>query len=215
MGWKGAVRSISAASNAAARESERANKQAFRESERLRKKYEKIVEKKEKIDEALNLELAKGKIDHAKHDELEKRMDDISDELIVFGKAAGVALGKRYVCGKIEKEEFETIRSEIVPEKLYQEKDQIIADVSNKQNKCIVFAESCSKSEGVCQKCGKEKGLFSPIKEIDEMKLCGKCSAEFKKMRHYDGFSGEYIKADPCEVEDKMQLHISIRQEHL
>ncbi len=214
MGWRGAIRSINAASNRAAKERDRNLRFQAKETEKLSKKLQDIKDKKEKIKEALNNEYAAGKISSDQYALLSKRMEDISDELIIFGKVAGVTVGKRYVCGKIEKEEFEKLRSELVPAELYRERDLVLSQVGAIQKNITDFKKSCVQKDGFCSKCSKPKGLFRHLKEIDGMIVCGACTKNYEKLKYYNGFRGTYITANPCEVEDQMSISLAVRKEY-
>ena len=215
MGWKGTLRSINTEAKRVQRENERTDRQQTREEEKFQRKIQKIEEKREKVREALNNDYAAGKINKEQFTTFSERIGDITDELIVFGKAVGVTLGKRYVCGKIDKVEFENLRSAIVPHELYTEKDIVVLDIKKIQQNILDFKESCLSDEGVCQKCNKLKGLLRPLHEVDAMILCGSCLREYKKSKQYNGFTGDYIIAPLCEVSENMTLSISIRKEYL
>lgn len=215
MGWKGTIKSISAASNRAAREEERLSRKLEREEEKIRKKLAKLDDSKEKIENALKSDYASGKIDNEKYQGLLGRSTDISDELIVFGKSAGITLGKRYVCGKIGKEEFEKISLELIPADLDKEKDLIIGQIGRLQKDLGEFKRSCSDSLTHCQKCSMQKGVFRPLRKFDKLILCGKCLSEYKAIKNYNGFEGVYLIADPCEVLGDMALIIRIQSDWL
>lgn len=215
MGWKGAIRSINAINNQVEREKNRHLRQQKRELERLLKRIEKVNESKEKIRVALNDEYAKGKIDDRLYSGLLNRIPEVSDELIIFGKTAGVTLGKRYVCGKIDKDEFEKIRGEIVPAGLDAERKDIIQDIEEIKNNIKDFRDSCKKSQDLCNKCGKKKGFFRSLKEVDGMILCGGCISDYKKVSRYSGFSGEYLKLEPCLISDNSDIAITLQNRWL
>jgi hypothetical protein len=142
-------------------------------------------------------------------------MQDITDELLVFGKAAGTALGKRYVCGKIDKVEFEKLRAALVPVGVYQEKKLIESQIKKSQNEIEEFKKSCSASPNICSKCKKPKKFFSWLRVEDGLLLCGKCRRELAILKHYDGFNGVYVVSNPCEVQARMNIVVSIRSTYL
>jgi hypothetical protein len=215
MGWKGTLRSINAVSNRIAKEQERNTRLRAKEVEKLSKKIEKLRDQKEKVKEALNNEYASGKIQSDRYKLLSSRMEHITDELIVFGKTAGVTLGKRYVCGKIEKEDFDKLCSELVPKGLYEERDLILSQAKLVQKNTEDFRGSCKSIPEQCNKCLKPKGFFRHLKKIDNITLCNKCSNNYGKLKYYSGFQGVYLIAKPCEVSNNMTISVSIRQEYL
>lgn len=215
MGWKGTVRAINSASNKIAKENERRIRQQERETERYNKKLVKIEESREKIKTALNNDYAAGKINDGEYVNLTKRMDDISDELIVFGKSAGVTLGKRYVCGKIDNDQFTQMSSEFIPTELYKERDSILSIIKEKQDNLIKFKDTCNNLSNVCQKCNQDKSFLKPLHKIDDFNLCGKCLRNYKNIKEYNGFDGNYLIADPISISETMSLSVSIRKELL
>lgn len=215
MGWRGAVRSLNAANNRAIRAREKAQHQIERQTEKINKKIGKISEQKDKVEESLKTELASGKISSAEYGSLLKRMEDITEELLVFGKAAGTTLGKRYVCGKIDKAEFEKLRAALVPAGLYQEKNLIESQIKKAQNDVEEFKKNCSAIPNACSKCKKPRKFFRWLKEEDGLLLCRKCRDKLADLKHYKGFDGLYIVTNPCEVRDQMRITISIRSTYL
>lgn len=215
MGWRGAVRSLNAANNRAIRAREKAQRQIERQTEKINKKIGKIAEQKDKVEESLKAELASGKVSSTEYESLLTRMDDITDELLVFGKAAGTTLGKRYVCGKIEKVEFEKLRAALVPAGLYQEKGLIESQIKEAQNDVEEFKKNCSAAPNACAKCKKPRKFFRWLKEEDGLLLCRKCRKELTNLKHYKGFEGLYVVTNPCEVRERMSINISIRSTYL
>lgn len=215
MGWRGLARSLNATNNRAIRAQEKAQRQMERQREKINKKIGKIAEQRDKVEESLKTELASGKVSSVEYDSLLKRMEDITDELLVFGKAAGTALGKRYVCGKIDKAEFEKLRAALVPAELYQEKSLIESQIKKMQNEVEEFKKNCSASENACSKCKKPKKFFRWLRVVDGLLLCRKCERELTDLKHYAGFNGVYVVTNPCEVYERMTITISIRSTYL
>jgi hypothetical protein len=217
MGYKSTLKSLSAASNAAARESERNRKRLQREQERLDKKIAALEEKKAKITDSLNDQFAKGKIDKKRHEELLQREPEITFDLLIFGKSAATSAAKRYICGTIEKGEFESLCKSIIPTEVIEEKQEI-ADNYNKLIEDIKdFKNSCKERENECHKCGKKKGIFSPLSDVESVKLCGKCKREFKNLLNFKGVNGNYFYVAPHTISlndiEKPQLQINIQQD--
>lgn len=215
MGWKGTLRSLETAHNQYQKQKQREEKAQQREFERHLKKLEKIEEKKEKVKVALNNDYASGKVSDEQYQELSLRLNKIPDELIVFGKTAGVTLAKRYACGKIDQEEFEKKCKDFVPTGFYSERKTIFDDISSRQSSIEHFKQSCEVVDKVCHKCGKKKGFFSPLRSVDGMSLCGRCSSEYKNIKSFPGFHGQYLNTGTCEVCDNMSVLISINKEWL
>ena len=217
MGYKSTLRSIQSASNAAARESEREQRKLQREHEKIENKITKIEEKRTRITEALNDFFARGKINKETYLKLLERENDITLDLLVFGKSAAVSAAKRYICGKIEKDEFEELCNSFIPSDVFKEKQKIIDEYNNLVEAIKNFKNQCDhKIENECRKCGKRKGLFSPISDIDGLKLCGKCKRELNSLLNYKGFDGIYFYVSSCviplnKIED-FQLRTNIQQ---
>ena len=110
MGWKGTLRTLKASHNRSVRASERQARQEQKKFDNLSKKLQKIEDSREKVHMALKNDFAAGKLSKEEYDKLESRMDDVTDELLVFGKTPAVTLAKKYVCGKIDKEQFDVVR---------------------------------------------------------------------------------------------------------
>jgi hypothetical protein len=220
MGYKSIINSMQSAANAAAKESEREERKLQKEQERIERNLKKIEEKKEKIIIALNDLLANGKIDKEKYKELCKRKSEISTDLIVFGKSAAVSLCKRYVCGKIDKDEFKEICSDLISPDIINEKQEIINEYKNQLNKIKEFKNECKiNSEQECQRCGKKKSLFNPIKEIDGLKLCGKCKQDLQSLLNFKEYNGEYFYVESHKILfddiENPKLIINIHSEYL
>lgn len=203
MGYKSFLRSVNASANRAAKESQRRQRQQARATERINKKAAALGEKKGALMIALELEYAAGKISQEQFNELKKRESDIGLELIVFGKAAGVALGKRYICGKIDKAEFEQIQKEILPAGYFTERENIMSGFAGYHDKIAEFKKQCAPPRaGICQKCGVEKRFFRRIRSYEGLLLCARCQKELERLRRYPGFMGEYLMTPPRIIED-------------
>lgn len=219
MGYKSVLRSVNAAANKASRDAERESRRIQKEKERLNKKIAAIEQKMEKIVNALNDQLAKGKVTQEEYTNLLERKADIGLDLIVFGKMPAVSAAKRYICGKIEKEEFKNICSSIVPSEVEMERSEIKKEYDEILSKIEDFKKSCnSSSQDVCQKCGKKKSLLSPIKSVGDLNICGKCRKELRQLTDFRGFTGAYFFVDPHEIAidgiDNCQLEVNIHPEH-
>lgn len=216
MGYKGFIRSVSAASNRARRKSERRERQQAKAVAQFQRKASKIEEQQKKILAELDEEYAKGKVTKEKYDELRKRADDISLELLVFGKSSGVSLGKRYITGKIDQAEFERVKKDILPPGVVEEKGHIDRTIEDMKEKVADFEKNCQHlGLSICKSCGKQKSLLGFFKETDGMLLCGRCARTLKSLRTFPGFSGVYFKADACYLELGKNVSVSIKQEHL
>lgn len=218
MGYKSILRSLSAAANASARESERTKKRLEREQERMEKKILKLEEKKAKITDSLNDLFAKGKIDKKEYEKLLKRESEIAFDLLVFGKTAATSAAKRYICGKVDKEEFQAICETIIPSEVSEEKQEIIEGYDQLLEEIKDFVKSCRAQENQCHKCSKKKGIFRPLSDIGNMKLCKKCKKELNKLLNHKGMNGTYFYVSPHmisldEIED-CQIQINIQQDH-
>lgn len=218
MGYKSTLRSLSAAANASARESERRQKRLQREQERIEKKIAKLEEKKAKITDSLNDLFAKGKIDKKEYKELLKREPEITFDLLIFGKTAAASAAKRYICGKVDKEEFQALCETIVPSEVAEEKQEIAETYDQILQEIKDFVKSCKALENQCHKCGKKKGIFSPLSNIGNVKLCGKCKRELNKLLNHKGMNGAYFYVSPHTISldeiEEPQLQISIQQDH-
>ena len=215
MGWKRTVRSISAASNQANKTAERSMKATQKEKDRLEKKMEKFEDAKEKVRLALTNEYASGKIDEEEYKKLTLRIEQVPDEVLVFGKTPGITLAKRFAAGKIDEEEFKRISTEMIPKDFIIEKETIFSETRNLQEQFITFRAKCGEISKVCSLCSKPQGLFKPLTVIDEVSLCGGCLKEYKKISTYKGFSGTYLTCEPAEIKESMNLPISIQSEWL
>jgi|GEM_PF-4451731 len=172
-----------------------------------------IKRRKKRIKAALKEQLAIGKIDRARYNSLKKRMNDISDELVVFGESAGVILGTKYVCGVLDKEDFDQIKCDFLPVDLEEEKSQIISEIEKRKESLRVFKEVCSHDKNVCQKCHCDKGLFSSLKKVEGMKLCNSCFNVYEKHKHFDGYHGKYIIASPTEIDEDTTPTFTLRED--
>ena len=220
MGYKSVLRSMGAAANKASRENERNARKIQKEEERVNKKIAGVEAKMEKIEDALSDQLAKGKVDHGKFSKLLKRKDDIGIDLIIFGKTPAISAAKRYICGKIEKKEFEEICSSIISPEIREEKSKIKDEYNGLLSKIENFKKSCnSNNKDICQKCGKQKSLFNPIKSVEDLKLCGKCKKELKQLTNYISYSGDYFFVNSHKISineiEKPNLSVNIFQEYL
>ena len=201
MGYKSTIRSIQSASNAVARESEREQRKLQRGQEKMENKITKIEEKRTRITESLNDFFARGKVNKETYTKLLERENDITLDSLVFGKSAAVSAAKRYICGKIEKDEFKELCSSFIPPEVFEEKQKIIDEYNDLVETIKNFKNQCDhEAESKCQKCGKKKGLFSPISNVKGLRLCGKCKRELNSLLNYKGFDGMYFYVDLCVI---------------
>ncbi len=201
MGYKSVIRSAVSASNQISREAERAKKQQAREAERKQKKIAAVEEKMQKICQALEDLYAKGKIDKEKYNELAERKNDIGLDFIIIGKTPAVSLSKRYITGQINKDEFESIKNDLLPSDLIEEKNKIKSETDNAIKKLEEFYKNIKgKANGNCQNCGKKKGFLSPIKNVDGFELCGGYKSELSNLKNYKGFNGSYYTVQPATI---------------
>jgi len=217
MGYKSTLRTIDASLNKSIRENERENRRQLREDERLQKKMIKVQEKMEKILNALQDLYAKGKMTEDEYKQLQERQGDIKPTLIIFGKAPGVSLAKRYITGKIEKEEFEKIQNELLPSDLGEEEELILKIIGERQSEIQSFHDSCnSKEEKICQKCSKKGGFFSKIRPFRGKSLCSGCRSKIEDIHNFPGHSGVYFDVDAFEVvaEDSTQIPVRLKNEY-
>ena len=216
MGYKSVLRSINSASNAAARESERNRKRLQREQERVQKKITKLEEKKAKISDSLKDLFAKGKIDKTEYTKLLKRDEDITFDILVFGKTAAASAAKRYICGKIDKKEFKALCEDIIPIEVIEEKQEIKDKYEKHIEKIKEFIKTCEERDNACHKCDKKKGIFSPITDFEGVKLCGKCKRRLKELLSPKKLSGTYFYVESHTILlneiDKPQLEVNIQQ---
>lgn len=216
MGYKSAIRSVKSSVNKAVKEVEKQQRQQGRAKERLHKKAVALDDKKESIMVALRQEYASGKITQEKFNELKIRENDISLELLILGKSAGAALAKRYVCGKIDKPEFEQIKKEILPAGYFVERNMLLEGFLSRQKALAGFRQQCNpaEEEGICQKCGVKKGFFKPVNSYDNLLLCGKCKEALEIFKNYPGFKGEYIMTPAKVLEGGEKVQVLVKPEY-
>lgn len=216
MGWKGTIRSVIAANNRSIKEREREQKYLIKEQNKLNKKVQIIEERRDKIVQALKNDYAAGKINTDEYNSLFKRESDITYELLVFGKAAAVTLGKRYLCGKIDKKEFESLRDELVPADLYIERHIISSRIDLIKSSIKIFQDNCKNVIPInCMKCGKQKNFFRRLSNIDGLRLCSSCKKAYKNIKTFEGYNGNYLFVKPCLVNRDTEIDLTIKQEYL
>lgn len=187
MGWKGNLRKISSVSNQISRESEKQFKRQEREQARQAKNEMQINSALEKPIKELKKLLASGKIDTEKYSKLLDRQKDIERELFVFPdiRTAMANLGARYLTGKIDKQEFDILR------------DQILGDLAEDRKEFLKAEEKLSNllpnlnkdlNENKCISCGKLGKLFCPLKSMTigtnykkiTLNICNDCAKNLK-----------------------------------
>jgi len=215
MGYKSLIRSGISYSNRILKENEIQQRQQIRMNERLQKKINNTNEKLGKIYLALDDEYAKGKIDKKLYEEFTSRKQDITVDLLALGKAPFVSLAKRYITGKISRNEYMDILKSIIPNDYFEEKEKIFHDLEKAKNNLKLFHDNCNITvENECQKCGKKKSIFSVLKIRDSLILCSKCIYNLETLKKYKGFNGNYFNVEPVKLElneneNKNKINIS------
>ena len=171
-----------------------------------------ILRRKREIKGALKEQLKIGKIGRKEFNILKKRMNDVSDDLVAFGSSAGIILGKKYVCGVIDKEDFEQIKCDLLPASLEEEKEYVISEIEKHKESLSMFKQVCTHDEHVCQKCHRDKLFYMKFKEAEGIKLCGGCYEIYKKHKNYSGYYGRYIISKPCKIDEESKSEFSIRE---
>jgi len=218
MGYKSTLRSINSSVNKSISESNKEQKRLHRKQERIKRKITNLEDKKTKIIGSLKDLLAKGKINNEEYNNLLKRESNITFDFLIFGKTAATSAAKRYICGKINEEEFKELCESIIPNDVLEEKKLI----SNSYNKLLQeinnFINSCKEQKDQCYKCSKKKSFFSPLRSIDEIKLCGKCKKELNNLLNYQGINGKYFYAKSCVIPInniyKHKLEVNIHEDY-
>lgn len=186
--------------------------------ERHAKKIQLASERRNKPFEALKNQYATGKITKAVYDGLARRDSDVTIDLMIFGRSAGVKLAERYVIGKIDNNEFEALKNEILGEP-EAEKDSIIESYKTVVKYVNDFVEKArsQKSNEQCNNCNKQKKFFSPLYTISDFKLCGSCRRHFNRISSYPGFTGQYYASESSTIDPdaKNSLSLSILPHHV
>lgn len=186
--------------------------------ERHSKKIQLATERRNKPLEALKNLYATGKITKAVYEDLAKRDSDVTIDLMIFGRGAGIKLAERYVLGKINNDEFETLKNEILGEP-EAEKDSIVEGYKVVVKGVSDFVEKVrqQKSDEQCNNCGKQKKFFSPLSTVSDFKLCGSCKKQFNHMCAYQGFNGQYYSSESSTINPdvKNSLSLSILPQHI
>lgn len=227
MGYRGTIRSLNAIVNASARASRQRSSQQARENQRRLRQQEALQSKLQKKNLAINDKrsrplqklkdmYASGKIDTSQYNQLIKRDAEITIDLIVFGRAAGLTIGERYILGKIDQTRFEELKDEVLgaPEA---EKDAIIESIDSQITAAKEFVKrsSGSRSESECGSCGSARTFFSPLSLIENMMLCKKCRKTYDALTTYPGHDGQYYHAEgmKLDIQGANQLSIFIKTE--
>lgn len=218
MGYKSFIRSVNASSNRAARAREREQNKQRRVQEKLDRNELNAKERLSKPRQKLDTLYASGKITSETYNSLLKRENDITIDLSVFGKSAGIELATRYITGKIDQDEFEMMKNHILGEP-EAEKDVIVNDFEFRIEKAKQFIDVCQKSKDVteCAYCSKKKGILSPLFNVLNFKLCYGCRGKYHKTVNYPGYEGKYYNASPSKISanEKNELSITINAIHL
>lgn len=201
MGYKSKLRSINAGITKMNRQAEVSRNNKARYQNKLQKQIDLVYKKISKIEDSLKGLLAKGKITQNEYETLQERMNDIDVTLIIFGKKAGEDLGKRYVKGDIDKEEFDSILSTILPEGLLEERESL-HDMFEKRFKDIdSYMFDVEKGSHVCNKCNKKPGLFSSLKNVQDYSFCSSCASVLKSLIQFPANDLEFFYNDPVILE--------------
>ena len=227
MGYKSTLRSLNAAANKASREAERSRKKRERELEREKRTEEKRLEKLQKSIDRLHSDIEKirhsldelytsGKVDKKEYENLGKRMNDITEDVLLVGKGPIRTLAKRYLTGKIDKDEFEQKKMDILPQEMINERLDIDSSL-NKLNRDIheFIDESNIENPDMCQHCGKKKSLLNWLHNYEGLRLCGRCRRLLKSYPEHPGFTGSFYVIQPfkislSEIDDKVDLQVIV-----
>lgn len=214
MGYKSVLRSTSSSIKKTSREYERVQRAKQRDKERLQKKIEKLEEKRGKVIGSLQDLYAKGKISKGDYSKLLQREKDIKYPLLCFGKAAGVSLAKRYICGKITPDEFNEMQRDLIPEGVFDEQNTIVQELERQRVSLNDFKQELFEGNKInCQKCKKKKSLFSPLKEYNGFELCGSCKKRYVDLQTYKGFIGDYFEVESFPVDSEI-VNVNLRSEY-
>ncbi len=156
---------------------------------------------KMKIKRALVSQYRRGLIDSDTFLQLAARMEEITDDLMTMGNTTGVVLGKKYVCGSLDKDDFEKIKCDLVPASREDEEQYVHALFAKRKARLTAFREHLTGDLNVCQKCHRDSNFLSPLRELDEMILCKSCLEYYERNKYFTGFEGVYISCDPCEID--------------
>lgn len=206
MGYKSFLRSMNAVANQAAKERDRVARIQRREYSRQLKAVDKIQEKQEAILAELKKTLATGKIDKLQYDLLKKREEDIDLARLAVGGAPFVSLAKRYITGKIEKQEFDSLAQDILPSDFLQELHKIENEMEEQQKAYKTFISTCQDCNG-CAYCGK-KGFFKFVREYKGKKLCFVHQQELESLCIYSHY-GYYFTVEPQDLTDASPISIN------
>lgn len=186
--------------------------------ERFDKKVQLIGERRNKPAQRLKEQYAAGKIDQSRYDDLAARDVEITEDLVVFGRGAGVKLGERYILGKIEKEEFENLKKELLGE-VIAERDQFASEhtASVKYIDDFIAYSRSNASDATCNFCGKEKKFYRPLLTVLNFKLCLSCKMNYSNMLKVPSKNGRYYTVESYRINPDGQnnLHMNIRPEHI
>lgn len=192
--------------------------QLRRLTERHEKKNQLIEERRSKPLHKLKELYASGKISKANYEDLAKRDKEITKDLVVFGKGAGVKLAERYISGKINTSEFINLKKELIfePEN---EKEEILNGYRETIKNVSDFVEKAraNRSGLKCNYCGKPKKFLSPLFSESDFKLCRSCRKQYNSLCQYSGINGQYFSADPAKIDPDTQntLSINVVSEHI
>jgi hypothetical protein len=229
MGYKSVLRSMGAASNRAAkersrinrarqREIERVNRQLAAYRERLNKKLAAHKEKLTKILQELEDVYAKGKVTKEEYTSLKSRASDIPLEYVIVGKQPFISLAKRYITGKIDKNEFDEVKKSILPSDFNAERENIGTKLKSLLENLEEFKNSCKEAQkGYCQKCGSKRKIFNWVSKYEGFSLCRKCRKLLTAMQLYPAFNGKYFTVDAKwfhlpDLNEKQVLSVNLRE---
>lgn len=186
--------------------------------ERFHKKQELAAERRDRPLQKLKELYAAGKISKEKFNELSKRDEIITIDFVIFGRGAGLKLAERYLQGKVNNDEFESLRNELLGD-AEAERDKILADFKSKLAKVdeSVKQARASTLDGQCSYCSRPKKFYSPLLRHADFKVCVPCKAKFKSLTTYAGYNGKFYSTAKMKIEiDKPNdLHLNVLPEHI
>ena len=160
--------------------------------------YEKANNDNLKIISALEEYYVKGRINKSKYKFLMNRKNEITIDLIIFGKILYVSFALKYITGEISCEEYQKLIKDILPEDFILEKEKISNDIIKKINNLEYFKESIKITEkDTCQLCETKETLFNKLKIVENIRLCSKCRKHLINLEKYDGLAGKFLIVNP------------------
>ena len=119
--------------------------------------------------------------------------------------AARMVLGKKYVCGKLDRDDFEAIKCDLIPASKEDEERLVYELFERRKERLRGFRGHLAHDLNVCQKCHRDGNFFSPLQELEEMILCKNCIELYERNKYFTGYRGEHIECDATEIEEDTQ----------